>query len=415
MPKKTVLIILVIAIIPLFFLLNVDDLKNLATFSSVISTKELSLKEYGSKRLKYYQKSREVIKFAALGAWKDWDDRNIKLKDTINFTVNKINSQKKEQGKKIEIVWYDTENSAKKSESLVNEIIAQEDIFGIIGPFQSAIVSVIKNKIAAANLLHITMTQGDIDLVNHRAKSFFSSTASVFAEAKAVAQWSAQKYTTEKPFILMHEDDLYSRKYSNAILRNFHTNNLNMLGSLSYEKKNTSGHVQRYINGSLKFAPGLNIISIGNRDMFLDFYTNNTKFLRKLKYNDFILNQDSIKWEELSHLPNINRSYVILNYKLDDKLVAIIKELYHEGNIKTNFYIIPLIYRMVFILSNAIEQAKSNNINTVLDYMNTQTLSTPLGEIAFAENGYAKNYSISVVNASDLYKFLQTVEIGIVE
>ncbi len=415
MPKKAVLIILLIAIIPMFFLLNFNDLKNLVTLSSFIPTQELNLQELGDNRLRYYSEPREVIKFAALGAWKNWDNRNIRLKDTIDFTVSKINSQKKNKDKKIEIIWYDTEGSAKKSDVLVNEIIAQEDIFGIIGPHQSAIVSTIKNKVAAANLLHITMTQGDIDLIVPRAKSYFSSNASVFSEAKAVAKWNAQNYEEETPFIIMHEGDLYSKKYSSALLRNFHKNNLNMLGSLNYERKNSSGHVQRYITESLKFAPDLNIISIGNSAMFLDFYKSNTNFIQKIKNSDFIINQDAITWEELQLLPNIDKSYIILNYKLDDSLVATMKELYYEGGIKTTLYIIPIIYRTIFMLSNALEQAESNDINTVLNYMNTQTLSTPLGDIAFSEDGYVKNYPINIVRARELYDFLKKVDIGIVD
>ncbi len=213
----------------------------------------------------------------------------------------------------------------------------------------------------------------------------------------------------------MHEYDLYSRKYASNILRYFHAHNLNMLGSLKYEKKNTSGHVLRYISEALKFAPRVNIISIGNRSMFLDFYRYNKTILNDIKYNDFIINQDSITWEELELLPNLDKSFIVLNYKLDDNYVSEIKNLYNEGKIKTTWYIIPFMGRMIYILYNAIEQSKSNNIDTVLNYMNTQTISTPLGDVAFNDIGYIENYPINVVKAKELVDFLKKIDLDIVQ
>ncbi len=151
------------------------------------------MEELGRKRMEYYKEPRSVIKFVALGAWKRWDNINVRLKDTITFFVNKVNAQKKEHGKKFEIIWYDTEGSAKKADDLVNKIIAQEDIFGIIGPFYSSTVSVIKNKVAAAKLLQINMTQWVFHLAGPRAKSFFSKTVSVFSLSKCIPYLAAKK------------------------------------------------------------------------------------------------------------------------------------------------------------------------------------------------------------------------------
>ncbi len=408
MTKKMVLIILLVAIVPMFFLLNLNELRNLVSFSSLISTQEGSVQEYAKNRLEYYSKPRKVIKFAALGAWKMWDEHEINLKSTIQYTIDKINSQN--TNKKIEIIWYDNENSAKKSDDLIDEIVAQEDIFGVIGPLQSSTVSVIKNKVSAANLLHISMTQGDIDFVVSRAKSYFSATVSVFAEAQAVSE-----YGNEPAFILIKEDDLYSKKYSDIILRKFHNHNLNVIGSLTYERSNTTGYVQRYINDSLNFAPDLKIIAIGNAGMYADFYKNYKDIFNSIKYEDFIINQDSISWNELKLLPNIDKSFIILNFNYDDKLIEVMQELYQKANIKTTIYANALVYRMMFILSYALENAESNDINAVLNYMNENTLVTPFGNVTFDKDGFIKDYPIKIVSAKEVYDFLKKVDIAIVE
>ncbi len=160
----------------------------------------MGIEEFGKKRLAYYAKPRKVIKFAALGAWKFWDEHNIRIKDSFQFAIDKINAQNTE--KKIEIIWYDNDNPAKKTDDLIDKIIEQEDIFGVIEPLQSFTISVIKNKVAAAQLIHMSVTQGDIDMETPRAQSYFSCTVSVFTEALAVSAWHAKKYGEEAPIFM---------------------------------------------------------------------------------------------------------------------------------------------------------------------------------------------------------------------
>ncbi len=407
--KNVIIILIVVAIVPLFFLTTLKDWRQVLDFSFFTTAWEKSIEESAHARLKYYSKPRSVIKLAALGAWKHWDGQNIKLKETIQFAFAKINSENEKSGLKYEIIWYDNNASTQSSDDLVRDIIKQEDIFGLIGTFQSSTNAIIKAKVAKAKLLHLSMTQGDVDLLVPRLENYFSATVSVEHEAQSLATWSREKFGKDESFFLVREDDLYSRKFGDSIFKMFHRAGLNIIGSLFYEKSNTTGHVERYLSDYLAFEPNLKIMLVGNVGTYLDFYKYNEPLVAALKSNDFIVNQESVNWKDFNLLPSLKNSYIISTIKYDERFTAVLKELQELYGLESEIYLNIYAYRLPFILADAVKMAQSNDINKVVRYMNDKPLATPLGEISFNEQGFIENTPINIIRAQEIYDFLKEI------
>jgi branched-chain amino acid transport system substrate-binding protein len=311
--------------------------------------------------------------------------------DSAKLAVEEINAAGGIDGKKIELVTYDTKADKAEAVNIYNRLKDQDEVVAIIGGTISGETLAVKELAIADNMpmLSPTATNADVTL---GAPSIFRACFLDPYQGSAAAAFSVKTLKAKTVAVLYNSDDAYSQGIAEAYKAAVEADGVEVVYYDAY-----TGEVR-------DFNTYLTQIRSANPDIiFLPDYYNRVGLIatqmRDLGLTQIAVGVDGWDSVELDYAAQVEGYYFVNHFAKDDPdpivknfIAAFTKKYTREPNALG-----ALGYDAVYIMAEAIKSAGSTDAQKIIDALSKIEYTGVTGPIRFDEEGDAYNKNIAII------------------
>lgn len=354
--------------------------------------------------------SEDTIKIGTMGPYSgDTAMYGEPARKGIELAVEEINDNGGLDGKKVELVSYDTKGDPTEAVNAYNRLRDQDGVVAIVGPVLSGEALAIK-EMATSDNMPILTPSGTADDVTLDAPNSFrvcyldeyqGNAGANFASGTGEGELGAKTAA-----ILMQKGDAYSEGLAKAFTSTFEANGGKVVGTESYGKNDSDFSAQltklKDLNPEVIYLP--------------DYYNKVGPIMQKAKdigITAKFVGCDGWDSVQVDYADAAQGSYFANHYAANDpsETVQNFITAFKDKNGEAANSFAALGFDGMNIMAQAITEAGSTDKQAVIDAIQSMSFSGVTGDFTFDENGNPKGKNISIIQVdSGELKFVTTVK-----
>ena len=353
--------------------------------------------------------SGDVIKIGATGPYTgETAMYGVACKEGMELAEKEINENGGVNGKKIKIVFYDTNGDTTETVNAYNRLRDQDEVVAFIGSVLTGESNAIKDLIKQDNMPTIAPTATGND-VTEGVPNFFRVCYYDNYQGGAAANYASKEAPeglgAKSAAMLVSKGNTYSEGLAGAFKETFEKNGGEVVIEESYAKADKD------------FSAQLTKIKEANPDVIYipDYYSTVGVILQKAKDMGMdipCLGGDG--WDSIQEeYADVAQGYVFTNHYAADSPNENVKkftENYNEAYGKAPASFSALGYDAVYAMANAIIEAGSTDAQAVVSAIQTMNVTGITGEFTFDEEGNPKGKEVTIIQVDNgELKYVTTV------
>jgi len=338
----------------------------------------------------------DVIKIGATGPYTgETAMYGVACKEGMELAEKEINDNGGIDGKKIEIVFYDTKGDTTETVNAYNRLRDQDEVVAFVGSVLTGESNAIKDLIKQDNMPTIAPTATGND-VTEGVPNFFRVCYYDNYQGGAAANYASKEAPdgmgAKTAAMLVSKGNTYSEGLAGAFKETFEKNGGQIVIEESYAKADKD------------FSAQLTKIKEANPDVIYipDYYSTVGVILQKAKDMGMAIpclggdGWDSIQ-EEYADAAQGN---IFTNHYAADSPDENVKKFtadYNEAYGKAPASFSALGYDAVYAMANAIKEAGSTDAQAIVDAIQGMTVKGITGEFTFDEEGNPKGKEVTII------------------
>lgn len=354
--------------------------------------------------------SGDVIKIGAMGPYSgDTAMYGGPTRDGIQLAVDQLNADGGIDGKKVELVSYDTKGDPTEAVNAYNRLRDQDEVVAIVGPVLSGEALAIKDMALSDNMPILTPSGTADDITVDAANSFRVCYLDEYqgnAGANFAASTEEGGLGAKSAAILMQKGDAYSEGLATAFTKTFEAKGGKIVGTESYGKNDTDFSAQltklKDLNPEVIYLP--------------DYYNKVGPIMQKAKdigITAKFVGCDGWDSVQVDYADASQGSYFANHYAADDPdetIQSFIKAYKDAYDTDANSFA-ALGFDGMNIMAQAIKDAGNTDKEAIIGALKAIDFKGVTGHFTFDYNGDPKGKEISIITIDNgALKFVTTVK-----
>ncbi|MEG0508106.1 MAG: ABC transporter substrate-binding protein [Eubacterium sp.] len=354
--------------------------------------------------------SGDTIKIGALGPYSgETAMYGTATREGIELAAEQINEKGGINGKKMEVVFYDTKGDSNEAVNAYNRLRDQDEVVAIVGAVLTGESLAIKEMAKADNMPILTPTSTAADVTKDASNSFGVCYLDEY-QGNAGANFS----TTAAPdglgaktaAVLMSKGNTYSEGLAAAFTKTFTANGGTIVDTESYGKDDKDFSAQltkiKQLNPDVVYVP--------------DYYSTVGIILQKAKemgMTSHFVGGDGWDSVQQEYADAAQGHYFANHYAADSpkEMVQNFIKAYQAKNNKSANSFAALGYDGMGVMAQAITKAGSTDKQAIIDALKGIEYDGVTGKFTFDENGNPKGKEITIIKVDGgQLKFVTTVK-----
>ena len=330
-------------------------------------------------------------------------------KNGMELAVEEINNNGGIDGKKIELVSYDTKGDATEAVNAYSRLRDQDGVVAVVGPVLSGEALAIKDMAKEDNMPILTPTGTANDITIDAPNSFRVCYLDAYqgnAAANFAVGTADKELGAKTAAILVNKGNAYSEGLAAAFTKTFEAKGGKVVGTESYAQNDKDFSAQltkiQALNPEVIYIP--------------DYYNVAGPILKKAKemgINAKFVGGDGWDSVQVEYADAAQGTYFANHYAADspDEKVQNFIKAYSEKFDKTANSFAGLGYDAIYCMTDAIKAAGGTDAQAIIDALGKTDFTGVTGHFTFDENGDPKGKEITIitVDGGEL-KFVTTVQ-----
>jgi branched-chain amino acid transport system substrate-binding protein len=349
--------------------------------------------------------SGDTIKIGTLGPYSgDTASYGTAAKAGIELAVSEINDAGGINGKKVELVSYDTKGDATEAVNAYNRLRDSDGVVAIVGPVLSGEALAIKDLAKADNMPMLSPTATADDVTVGADNSFRVCYLDAY-QGNAGANFAVSNLSAKKAAVLVCKGNAYSEGLATAFTNTFTAKGGTVVDTESYSDKDNDYSAQ--LTKIKEAAPDVVYVP--------DYYSTVGPILQKAKEMGItakFIGGDGWDSVQEQYADAAEGQYFANHYAADSPKESVQKfiEAYQKKNNKAANSFAALGYDAMNCMSQAITTAGSTDKAAIISALKGITFDGVTGKFSFDENGNPKGKEITIIRITGgQLKYVTTV------
>lgn len=349
--------------------------------------------------------SGDTIKVGTLGPYSgDTASYGTAAKAGIELAVSEINDAGGINGKKVELVSYDTKGDATEAVNAYNRLRDSDGVVAIVGPVLSGEALAIKDLAKADNMPMLSPTATADDVTVGADNSFRVCYLDAY-QGNAGANFAVSNLSAKKAAVLVCKGNAYSEGLATAFTNTFTAKGGTIVDTESYSDKDNDYSAQ--LTKIKEAAPDVVYVP--------DYYSTVGPILQKAKEMGItakFIGGDGWDSVQEQYADAAEGQYFANHYAADSPKESVQKfiEAYQKKNNKAANSFAALGYDAMNCMAQAITTAGSTDKAAIISALKGITFDGVTGKFSFDENGNPKGKEITIIQITGgQLKYVTTV------